>query len=285
MIFFFYSQLISRKLAEFHSISLKSDNSPQFIDRLKQFIDLFTKNNFALQDRLIEIKEQSEEAAINDTSFFTSLKSAIGLNSTPTLSLTIDQLELELKDTSWAELSTEIDFIRTILESNWSKHGLPDVLCLNNMNIHNFLYDTKNKTMSIIDFNHCSYNYFLIDIVSYFLELARNDPENKYPQRHVQKLFFTEYLKYSSLKLSHIIYDPLKPADNELEHLCDLCGLLIAPVNLYWALWAFLQALLKKPTSTFDFINYGKIQLAQYQKHKENFFLPLYHPETVIHKA
>jgi len=259
---------------------LKSDNSPQFIDRLKQFIDLFTKTNFALQDRLIEIKEQSEEDAINDTSFFTSLKSAMGLNFTPTLSLTIDQLELQLKDTSWAELSTEIDFMRTILENNWSKHGLPIVLCLNNMSIHNFLYDFKNKTMSIIDFDHCSYNYFLIDIVSYFLEFARNDPENKYPQRSIQKLFLIEYLKNSSFKLSNIIYDPLKPTDNELEHLCDLCGLLIAPIHLYWALWAFLQALLKKPTLTFDYINYGKIRLAQYQKHKANFFLPLYHRKT-----
>ncbi len=271
-------------MAEFHSIPLKSNN-PCFADKLKQYIDLFTKNNVALQDRLLEINEKSKESADNDTSFFATLKSAIGLSTTPTSTLTLDQLESQLKDTSWGELSTEIDFIRTILENNWSKHGLPIVLCLNNMNIHNFLYDSKNKTMSVIDFDHCSSDYFLFDIVSYFLELANDDNEHKYPERDIQKLFLTEYLKHSSLKLSSIIYDPQKPTNSELEHLCDICGLLIAPIHLYWALWAFLQGLLKNPTSTFDFINYGKNRLAQYQKHKNNFFLSLYHPETDTHKS
>ena len=256
---------------------MKSDHTFQFVDRLKLFIDLLTKKNPALHDRLIEIKENP---ANNNPSFLTSLASAIGLNTTSTSSLTLDELESQLKDTSWAELATEIDFIRSILENNWSKHGLPVVLCLHNINIQNFLYDAKNKSMSMIDFDHCSSTYFLMDLVSYFLELAKEDPENKYPSRHLQKLILTEYLKHSSLKLSTIIYDPLKPTDIELEHLCDLCGLLIAPVHLYWALLAFVQALLTKPTSTVDFINNGKNQLAQYQKHKQNFFLPLYDPQT-----
>ncbi|CAF3837396.1 unnamed protein product [Rotaria sp. Silwood1] len=276
-------QLISQKLAEFHSISLKFKNGLHFVDKLKQFIDLFTKKNINLHNRLIEIKEEQEKSIDKNPSVFTTLKSAIGLNTTPTLALTLEQLELQLKDTTWATLSTEIDFIQSIFETNWSQHNLPMVLCLNNMNIHNFLYDSKNKTMSIIDFDHCSYNYFLIDIISYFLEIAKDDYDNNYPQRHIQKLIFTEYLKYSSLNLSNIIYDHLKPIDNELEHLCDLCGLLIAPIHLYWALWAFLQGLLTKPTSTFDYVNYGKIRLAQYQKHKQNFFLPLYHPHKNIH--
>ncbi|CAF1375536.1 unnamed protein product [Rotaria sordida] len=268
-------QLVSQKLAEFHLISSKFNNGLHFIDKLKQFIDLFTKKNINLHNRLMEIRDEQEKSAEQNSSFFTTLKSAVGLNTTPTLILTLDELELQLHDTTWAQISTEIDFIQTIFENNWSKHNLPNVLCLNNMNIHNFLYDSKNKTISIINFDHCSYNYFLIDIVSYFLELAKDNYENNYPQRHIQKLFLVEYLKYSSFDFSNIVYDPHKPIDNELERLCDLCGLLIAPIHLYWTLWAFLQALLIKPTSTFDYINYGKIRLAQYQKHKQNFFLPL----------
>jgi len=271
-----YSQLIARKLAELHLIPLKADSVAHFTDRLKQFIDLFTKKNVNLQERIDEMKENLNESNEVNPSLLTSLKSAVGLSTTPTYSLTLDELELQLKDTSWAELSTEIDFIRTIFQDNWSKHGLPIVVCLNNMNIHNFLFDSKNQTMSIVDFDHCLYNYFLLDIVSYFVELAKDDPENKYPDRHLQKIFLAEYLQHSSLNLSNIIYDPLKPTDSELERLCDLCGLLIAPVHLYWALWAFLQAILTKPTSTFDYINYGKTRLAEYQKHKQNFFLPLY---------
>jgi hypothetical protein len=274
--YFFYSQLIARKLAEFHSIPLKFTDGSHFIDKLKQFIDLFTKKDVKLQDRLFELKANHDESCAENTSFLDTLKSAVGLS--PTQPLSLDQLESQLKDTSWAELSTEIDFIRTIFDTHWSKHNLPIILCLNNMDIHNFLYDSKNKNISIIDFDHCSYNYFLIDIVSYFLEFAKDDYEHNYPHRNIQKLFLIEYLKHSTLNLSTLFYDPLKPMDSELEHLCDLCGLLIAPVHLYWALWAFLQALLTKPTSTFDYINYGKIRLGQYQRYKQNFFLPLYQP-------
>jgi thiamine kinase-like enzyme len=280
----FFSQLVARKLAEFHSISSKITDGPQFVDKLKSYIELFTKKNIALQDRLVEIKEEYEEAFKNDTSFLTTLKFAVGLNTAPTLPLTLDQLELQLKDTSWAQLSTEIDFIRTIFQTNWSTHGLPMVLCLNDLNIHNFKFDSKNQLISIFDFDHCSSNYNLIDIVSFFLELAKDDYETKYPDRRVQKLFLTEYLKYSSLNLSTIVFDRLIPTDRELEKVCDLCGLLIAPIHLYWALWAFLQALLTKPTPTFDYINYGKIRLEQYRKHKDNFFLPLYPSQKNLHE-
>jgi hypothetical protein len=277
-------RVIAGKLAEFHSIPLKFNEGVHFIDKLKQFIDLLTKKNLKLQDRLFEIREKVKESAANNTGFFDSLKSAVGISTAPILPLDLDQVESQLKDTSFGELSTEIDFIRTIFDTHWPTHGLPSVLCVNNTNINNFLYDSKNKTVSITDFDHCSTHYFIIDIVSYFLELAKDDYDRNYPQRQSQKAFLIEYLKHSSLDLSSIIYDHLKPTDIELEHLCDLCGLLIAPVHLYWALWAFLQALLTKPSSTFDYINYGKIRLAQYQRHKKNFFLPLYQPSKSAHK-
>ncbi|CAF3558133.1 unnamed protein product [Adineta steineri] len=260
-------QLIAHKLAEFHSFPLKSTNSIDFIDKLQQFIDLFTKKNVTLDEKL---KEPHED----NPTFLSSLKSAVGLN---TIQIeTLDQLELQLKDTSWAELSTEINFIRTVLNEHWSKHNLPIVVCLNNLHIDNFLYNSITKTTTIIDFDHCLNNYFLFDIVSYFIELTRNNPENKYPERHIQKSFLIEYLKQTSLNLSSLVYDHLKPTDMELERLCDLCGLLIAPIHLYWALWAFIQGLLNKSNSTFDYIKYGETRLHEYQKYKQNFFLPLY---------
>lgn len=268
-------------MAKFHSLPLQSSDCQHFVDRLKTFIDLLTKTNNSLQNRLSEIQQNPP---VESESFLSKIKSAIGVSSAATPLLTIDQLELQLKDTSWGQISTEIDFMRSIFQDAWPKYNLPSVLCLNNTNTHNFLYDAKNKNMSIIDFDHCSYNYFLIDIVSYFLELAKEDYQTKYPPRLVQKSFLKEYLKHTSLNLSVLIDDPLKPIDNELERLCDLCGLLIAPVHLYWALWAFLQGLIRRPTSTFDYINYAKIRLAQYQRHKDKFFLPLYKSRTNFHK-
>ena len=272
---FFYSQLIAKKLAEFHSIPLKFTDGSRLIDKLQQFINLFQKKDVKLQERVFEIKINFDLSAANG-SFLDTLKYAVGLS--PTHPFSLDQLEGQLKDTSLAELSTEIDFIRTTFDTHWSKHNLPMILCLNNMDTKNFLYDSKNKNISIIDFDHCLNDYFLIDIVSFFLELAKDDYEHNYPHHSIQKLFFIEYLKHSTLNLSTLFYDPLKPIDSELEHLCYLCGLLIAPVHLYWALWAFLQALLAKPASALGYINYGKLRLAQYQKHKQNFFLPLYQP-------
>jgi thiamine kinase-like enzyme len=252
-------------MAGLHSIPVRFQGL-QLIDKLTNFIDLFTNKNVTLHDRLVEMKRENEKLNNNNRrSLFASFKSVIGLNNIPTFPLTFDQLESQLKDISWMELSTEIDRIRSIFETNWSSLDIPIVLCLNNMKLNNFLFDTKNESISIIDFDHCSHNYCLIDIVSYFLELAKDDYETKYPHRNVQKIFLVEYLKYSKLNMSNIIYDPR--------------GLLIAPIHLYWALWGFLQVLLVKPISTIDYLNYGKIRLGQYQRHKGNLFVPLNHSQ------
>ncbi|CAF1404577.1 unnamed protein product [Adineta steineri] len=271
-------ELIARKIAELHLIPNKFQE-PHFIDKLKHLIDLFTDKSKNLRTRLVKIQKEKEKSGYYNKNFLNSFKSVIGFNTTPTFPLTMAQLQLQLKDISWTELSNDIDCIRTIFEKNWSSFDIPVVLGLNNMRVNNFLFDSKTKEVSIIDFDHCSQNYCLIDIVQYFLELASEDFERKYPSRQIQKQFLREYLKNTTLNLSSIIYDHLKPSDLELDQLCDLCGLLIAPVHLYWALWAFLQALLTKPRSTFDYVKYGRIRLAQYYLHKNKFFLPLNHAQ------
>ncbi|CAF1171617.1 unnamed protein product [Rotaria sordida] len=266
-------QLISQKIASIHSIPIRF-HGPQLFDKLKCFIDLFTNTNLSLHNRLVQITKENEKFT-NNKNVLKSFKSIIGLKNISIYPLTFIQLELKLKDILWIEISNDIDHIQANFENNWSSLNIPIVLCLNNMKIDNFLFDLKTKSITIIDFDHCSHNYYLIDIVSYFLELAKDDYETKYPQRSIQKLFLIEYLKNAKLNLSHMVYDEYKPTDHELEYLCDLCELLIAPVHLYWALWAFLQALLTKPTSTFDYVKYGKIRLEQYYKHKDKFFRPL----------
>lgn len=268
------SELIARKLSEFHSIPSRFHGS-RLADKLKRFIDLFVDKDKALHDRLIEIHSEREKLSTPRKSLVNSLKSVIGLSSTPNSPLTFAQLQARLKDISWTELSKDVDGIWSALEKNWALFDIPIVLCLNNVRLSNFMYDAENRSLSIVDFDHCLHDYYLIDIVSYFLELAGEDYEKKYPERHVQKQFLAEYLKNSTLNMANTVYDHRTPADHELEHLCDLCGLLIAPIHLYWALWAFLQALLTKPTSAFDYVNYGRIRLAQYYRHKGNFFLPV----------
>ncbi|CAF0946558.1 unnamed protein product [Adineta ricciae] len=267
-------ELVARKLAEFHSIPSRFHGT-RLADKLKQYIDLFTDKNKTLHDRLVTIQNQREKSINNTKNLFTSFKSVIGFHSIPTYPLTFAQLQTQLKDVSWMELSNDIDCIQSTLEKNGSLFDIPIVLCLNNLRLGNFRYDSTNHSIAIIDFDHCLHDYYLFDIVSFFLELSTDDYEKKYPERPIQKQFLADYLKNSTLNMSNSVYDHRKVAEYELEHLCDLCGLLIAPVHLYWALWAFLQALLTKPTNTFDYVNYGRIRLAQYYRHKSNFFLPM----------
>ena len=263
-------------MAEFHSVPFEV-HTPSLAQKLTYFIDLFTGKVSTLHDRLEQMRQSAEASQYNSTSLFGSFKSVLGLNTNATLPLSFDRLELQLRDVSWTELSADIDHIRLIFDQNWSSSQIPIVLCLNNMKLNNFLFDSANQLISMIDFDHCSSNYFLVDIVSYFLELAKDDYETKYPARSVQKSFLAEYLKHCKSNVSSIIYDAQQPNDHELEYLCDLCGLLIAPVHLYWALWAFLQALLTTPTSIIDYVNYGRVRLAQYQRHKKTFLLSFKH--------
>ncbi|CAF3396625.1 unnamed protein product [Rotaria socialis] len=277
-------ELIAQKMAKLHSIPIRF-HGPQLPDKLMHFIDLFTSKNLALHDRLLKTKKENENSnSQNSKSVFKSLKTAIGFNKPPVFPLTLVELELRLRDTSWTEISDDIDRMKLIFDNNWSSLKIPTVLCINNMKINNFVCDIKDQSVSIIDFDHCSHNYYLIDIVSYFLAIAKDNYDTKYPARPLQKSFLIQYLKYSKLNLSTIIYNQYQPNDSELEYLCYLCDSLIAPIHLYWALWAFLQALLTEPTSTFDYVNYGKIRLAQYYKHRKDFFRSENHTEKDMPK-
>ncbi|CAF3991666.1 unnamed protein product, partial [Rotaria magnacalcarata] len=200
-------ELIAQKLAKLHSIPIKF-HGPQLSDKLMHFIDLFTNKNLALHDRLLKMKNENENSnSQNIKSVFKSLKTAIGFNKPPVFPLTFVELALRLKDISWTEISDDIDRMKLIFDNNWSSLTIPVVLCLNNMTTNNFVCDIKDQSISIIDFDHCSHNYYLIDIVSYFLAMAKDNYDTKYPARPVQKLFLIQYLKYSKFNLSTIIYN------------------------------------------------------------------------------
>ena len=277
------SQLIARQLAAFHCYPVNFQ-SPQLIDKLTFFIDLFTRKNSLLSDRLAAMAEENERAQKHQTSLFASFRTAIGLSAPSNLPLTFAALESQLKTVYWTELASEIDQMRIVFNTYWPLFDLPRVLSVNNMKPSNFVFDPKNALASILDFDHCSSNYCLVDVVSYFLELTKDDYETKYPSRQVQKQFLTDYLVSSTLNMSNTVFDPRKPTDQDLEFLADLCGLLIAPVHLYWALWAFLQALLTKPTPTMNYVNYGQKRLAQYHRHKNNFLLASSYTQKAIQK-
>ncbi|CAF4204321.1 unnamed protein product, partial [Rotaria sp. Silwood2] len=53
-------QLISRKMAEIHSIPIQF-HGPQLSDKLKSFIDLFTNKNLTLHNRLVQMTKENEK--------------------------------------------------------------------------------------------------------------------------------------------------------------------------------------------------------------------------------
>ncbi|CAF3657129.1 unnamed protein product [Rotaria sp. Silwood1] len=231
--------LIARKLAEFHSIPLVDKKAKgQLVEKLRHYINLLNGTNNELYKRI-------------------KLSSSSYLNDIP-----------------WLKIADDINKIEEIINnknSSWS--NLSIVLCHNDTQCLNFLYDEKqNNKISLIDFEHCARNYWLYDIINHFIEYAGCDNEepdydNTYPKRHKQKQWLEIYLSNASFLNNK--YEK----QMTIDELCDLGDCLRAPIHLYWSLWAFLEALLNPQSmKNFDYIKYGKYRLKQYEKYKQDFF-------------
>lgn len=178
-----------------------------------------------------------------------------------------------LNHISWSQILEDINKIEKILtekNSPWSK--LTIVVCHNDTQSLNFLHDQQNK-ISLIDFEHCARNFWLYDVYNHFIEYAGVDTEQPdydhiYPTREKQKQWLEIYFfneKFLNEKFEKTI---------TIDELCDLGDQLRAPIHLYWALWAFLEALLNPESmKKFDYIKYGKCRLEQYEKYKNQFFV------------
>lgn len=124
----------------------------------------------------------------------------------------------------------------------------------------------------MIDFEHCARNTWLVDVFNHFIEYAgvekkTPDFEKDYPRRKEQKQWLEVYLDHASF------LNGRREKQMTLDELCDLGDRLRAPIHLYWSLWAFLQALLNiDAQDEFDYVQYGKCRLKEYEKHKNDFF-------------
>jgi thiamine kinase-like enzyme len=177
-----------------------------------------------------------------------------------------------LNDIPWLKITEDINHIEQIFNNQNSKWlNLSVVVCHNDTQTLNFLYDKK-ENLSLIDFEHCARNIWLVDVFNYFIEYAgvedeEPDYENKYPKRDQQKQWLEIYLSHASF-----LNDKIEK-QMTIDELCDLGDCLRAPIHLYWALWAFLEALLNAESmQKFDYVKYGKCRLKQYEKYKNEFF-------------
>ena len=231
------SLIIARTLAKFHSIPLMDNNAQgQLVEKLRHYINLLSGINDQLYHR-------------------------IKLSTSPFLN-----------DLPWSKILQDIDLIERVLQdetSIWSK--LTIVVCHNDTQSLNFLSDDQKITL--IDFEHCARNYWLYDVYNHFLEYAGCDTEEPdydraYPTRDKQKKWLSTYLSHANF-----LNDRLEKTMT-MDELCDLGDRLRAPIHLYWALWAFLEALLNPESmQKFDYVKYGKCRLNEYEKCKKEFFL------------
>lgn len=238
MFFAYFSLLIAKTLAEFHSIPLIDDNHQgQLGEKLRHYINLLSGINNQLYQR-------------------------IKLSSSP-----------YLNDISWSNILEDINKIEEILldkNSIWSK--LTIVICHNDTQCLNFLNDKHKNQISLIDFEHCARNFWLFDVYNHFVEYAGLDNEqpdfdHMYPTRDKQKKWLEIYLSHARFlneKFEKTI---------SIDQLCDLGDCLRSLIHLYWSLWAFLEALLNPESmKKFNYITYGKCRLEQYEKYKYQFF-------------
>ena len=180
-----------------------------------------------------------------------------------------------LAEIPWSTLTDDIDRIEKVFRADsnsiWTR--LAVVVCHNDTQCLNFLCDEQNGNhISLIDFEHCARNIWLIDVFNYFIEFAgvetdEPDYDGKYPSREQQKHWLEVYLTNA-----RFLHGKLEAAMT-LDDLCDLGDRLRAPIHLYWSLWSFLEALLNAESSDkFDYVKYGKCRLKQYEKYKNEFF-------------
>lgn len=138
------------------------------------------------------------------------------------------------------------------------KLRLDIVLCHNDLLPANIIYDQINQTVSFIDFEFCSSNYWLYDIANHFGEYIDyyEYPEiDTYPSRDFRKRWLEIYLLHRSPTIQTLIWD--------LDQLCDLTEILTALSHLFWSLWLFVQIDLPSDNH-FDCVKYAHMRFQKY---------------------
>ena len=154
-------------------------------------------------------------------------------------------------------IKSEIDY----LEKKITPLNSPVVCCHNDLYLKNFVYNEKNETMKIIDFEYVSYNYQGFDLANNIDEWCGLVMDwSKYPSKESQCEFFRNYLRCLNKKEAN---------DDEIEHLYFVVNHFHMASNLVWCLWGFIYAGLS--TIDFDYLDYAYMRLNRYFELKKQF--------------
>ncbi|KAI6241691.1 Choline/ethanolamine kinase [Aphelenchoides fujianensis] len=131
------------------------------------------------------------------------------------------------------------------------------VLCHNDLLVHNLLYDDESDEVHIIDYEYTAVNYQLFDVANHFCEYAGVEEVN-YDLCPDDE----EKARFLSIYLTHYFERP--PTDDELRTALKEIPRFEAASHLFWTLWALVQA--NSSEIDFDYVAYAGKRLDQFNR-------------------
>lgn len=182
------------------------------------------------------------------------------------------QTRWENSQYSVEKLSAEVDYIESMINQHSTS---PLGFCHNDILLENVVFSQEKQRVSFIDFEYGDYNYIFFDVANHFNEYAGIETVDYslYPTKDYQKNWLKVYLttvkKLCGPAASEL---PSPDDDGALDRLTDEINLFALSSNLFWGVWALVQA--ENSTIDFDFLEYGFIRLAEYFRAKPLFLSP-----------
>ncbi|XP_050436021.1 choline/ethanolamine kinase isoform X2 [Adelges cooleyi] len=186
-------------------------------------------------------------------------------------------LQQPVTDCNWSRDNIQLDQILSINlsdEMRWLKKLLtklrsPVVFCHNDLQEGNILMKendiTACRSLCLIDYEYCAYNYRGFDIANHFIEWIYDYTNTKYPHYSVNRELYptkdqqVEFLKrYLQCMGSD---EPLELILNEVRHFA-------LASHLFWGIWSVVNSRTSK--ITFGYREYAVERLSSYFKLKEN---------------
>ncbi|XP_025199442.1 choline/ethanolamine kinase isoform X1 [Melanaphis sacchari] len=185
-------------------------------------------------------------------------------------------LQQPIKDINWLRDNMELDqILSTNLcdEARWLKKHLsklrsPVVFCHNDLQEGNILMkenDPNCRSLCLIDYEYCAYNYRGFDIANHFIEWTYDYTNPIYPHYSVNReLFPTKDQQIEFLKR----YSQCTENKESIELLLNEVNHFILASHLFWGVWSIVNSKMSK--ITFGYREYAIERLKSYFKLKES---------------
>ncbi|KAK7877701.1 hypothetical protein WMY93_031588 [Mugilogobius chulae] len=237
-------RLVAAQLAKLHSVQIKNSESEKTFlwKKMEHFLSLIQKSQ---SEESRSIHSQSEESR--------SIHS---------------QSESRSRSRFWSGPVPGPEVLKremNLLKSSLSRVQSPVVLCHNDLLTKNIIYNKQRETVKFIDFEYADFNYQAFDIGNHFNEFAGvSDLDyGRYPSPELQHDWIRTYLQNYNQETGSDV------TQQEVTRLyVQVCKFSLAS-NLFWGMWAVLQA--QFSSIDFDFSSYAAARLDFYFQKRDEY--------------